>query len=327
VRELEGVLRSDRVSGLHGLVVVRGGDVAFEHYGTGEDFALDRPLGVISFGPDVLHDVRSVSKSVVALLYGIALEDDLVPPPDSPLLAQFPEHADLADARRDRLLVEHALTMSLGLDWNEDAPYTSVANSEIAMEFAPDRYRYVLERRVVEEPGTTWHYCGGATALLGRLVERGSGMSLADFAVARLFRPLGIRRFEWTTGSDGVALAASGLRLAPRDLARIGEAVLASGRRGGVPVVPTGWLESALSPRLRIDDDLEYGYQWYVGTFPSDDADPIRWVGALGNGGQSLYVVPERDLVVAIAAGNYDADDQSATPSAVMDAVLASTAR
>jgi CubicO group peptidase (beta-lactamase class C family) len=266
-----------------------------------------------------------VTKSVVGLLYGIALGDGLVPPPDAPLLPAFRDYADIGDhdPPKRRLLVEHALTMSLGLEWNEDVPYTSEANSEIAMELAPDRFRFVLERPIVEAPGTTWHYSGGASALLGRLIERGSGKSLEDFARTTLFEPLGIERFEWMAGSDGVAAAASGLRLTPRDLARIGEVVLAAGRWKGETVIPRAWLEVALSPRLRIDDELEYGYQWYLGTFPTGaTTKAVRWIGGLGNGGQCLYVVPERDLVVVVTAGNYDEGDAFATPDAVLRAVV-----
>lgn len=121
-----------------------------------------------------LHDLRSISKSVVGLLYGRALARGLVPDPAEPLVAQFPEYPDLAG--RTELTVEHALTMTLGLKWDESVPYTSAANSEIAMEMAPDRCRYILELPSVEAPGRRWHYCGGASALVGALIAKGSGV-------------------------------------------------------------------------------------------------------------------------------------------------------
>lgn len=121
----------------------------------GEDFSWDESHGVVTFGPETLHDVRSITKSVVGLLNGIALGDGLVPEPEEPLLPNFPEYPDLAaDPDRARLTVEHALTMTLGLAWDEDVPYTGTENSEIAMEHAPDRNRYVLERPIAEEPGS-----------------------------------------------------------------------------------------------------------------------------------------------------------------------------
>jgi hypothetical protein len=100
---LAEVERDGRVSGLHALLVWRGGQLLFEHYGVGEDESWGEPLGKVTFGPTVLHDLRSVSKSVVGLLYGIALADRKVPPPEAKLYEQFPEYADLArQPGRDR---------------------------------------------------------------------------------------------------------------------------------------------------------------------------------------------------------------------------------
>ncbi|GAA3145881.1 serine hydrolase domain-containing protein [Nonomuraea roseoviolacea] len=303
---IDALLAAGGAPRLHGLVVVRDGRVELERYGAGEDFRLNVPLGHVTFGPDVIHDVRSVTKSVVALLYGAALGDGLVPAPGEPLLPAFPAYADLAEGK-EHLTVEHALTMTLGLDWNEDVPYTSTANSELAMEAAPDRYRYILERPLVEEPGKRWRYCGGAAALLGRLIADGAGVPLEEFARERLFGPLGMP-FEWTA-NRGVAMAAAGLRLRPRDLAELGSLVLDGGRG----LVPGPWIAEMLRPRVRIAEGFEYGYQWYVS--------PGQWVTAIGNGGQRVLVAPERRLVVAVAAGDYDSDQTSA--EAVMREVLA----
>jgi CubicO group peptidase (beta-lactamase class C family) len=308
---VDDVLRSGKAPHLHGLVVLRGGDVVLERYGAGQDHRLNVPLGHVEFGRDTLHDLRSVTKSVVGLLYGIALRDGLVPEPGERLMGQFPEYPDLGEGpARARLTIEHVLTMTLGLDWDESLPYTDPANSEIAMELAPDRYRYVLGRPFVEEAGTRWHYSGGATALLGGIIARGAGRPLAEYAAAMLFEPLGIRAFDWFKGNDGVEAAASGLRLRPIDLAAVGRLVLDGGR----DVVPGGWIEEMLRPRVVIDGDFHYGYQWYVNTGER------RWAECIGNGGQRLLVAPGEDLVVAVTAGEYDSGQDSAT--AVLDAVL-----
>ncbi len=88
------------------------------------------------------------------------------------------------------------MTMTLGLDWNEEIPYQDPTNSERAMENAPDRYRYVLRSPIVAEPGTRYIYSGGATALLGKLIVTGTGKPLEDFARAALFDPIGIGATE-----------------------------------------------------------------------------------------------------------------------------------
>lgn len=313
--------RAGQVDGLHAVVVVRGGETLLEHYGTGADSSWEHPLGTVAFGPATLHDLRSVTKSVTALLYGIALGERLVPEPAEPLLRQFPEYPDLAtDPQRAKLTVEHALTMSLGLEWREDLPYDSPDNGEIAMDLAPDRYRYVLERPVVEPPGERWSYCGGATALLGKLIADGTGQALEAYGWEKLFAPLGVGQFHWMTGDDGVASPASGLRLTPRDLARIGELVLAGGAWAGRRLVPAGWISEMLVPRLSTGWGAEYGYHWYLQTVVGH-----RTVSAMGNGGQRLIVLPDLELVVAVTAGNYDDPDQWRTPVAVLEQVVLPT--
>jgi len=313
---------------LHGVVAARGGRIFFERYLAGPDLAHARPLGVVRFGPETLHDMRSVTKSVVGLLYGIALAQGQVPAPDANLIEQFPEYPELAgDAARRELTVGHALTMTLGMKWDElTIPYYDPRNSEIAMDAAADRYRYILGRPIVGPPGVSWTYSGGATALLAHLIAQGTGRPLQEFARESLFEPLGIRQTAWSCGLDGAARAASGLRMLPRDLARIGVMVALGGLWQGRQVVPAAWLAAAFQAHAQIPDGRRYGYQWYLGRVLADDgAGGIRreeTVSAMGNGGQRLFLVPRLDLVVAITAGNYDHPDQWRAPLTVLRDVL-----
>jgi CubicO group peptidase (beta-lactamase class C family) len=311
---IDAAYSKGELAGLHGIVILRHGKLALERYYKGLDESWGTSHGEVAFGPDTLHDLRSVTKSIVGLLYGIALDAGKVPPPDAVLVDQFPEHPDLAhDAARRRLTVGHVLSMTLGIEWNEKAPYTSAANSEVAMEMAPDRYRFVLERPIVEAPGQRWGYCGGATALLGRLIARGTGVTLQDYAQAALLAPLGIAQFGWITGADGVASAASGLRLPPRDLARIGQLMIQRGQWDGRQVVPAAWIERSLRPVVSIDEQVSYGQHWYLGELKAGGRTE-SWAGAFGNGGQRLYIVPGLQLAMAITAGNYNKPDQGQTP-------------
>ena len=310
---------------IHSVLVARGGKLVLEHYGAGRDDAWGRDLGVVRFGPEVLHDVRSVSKSVVGLLYGIALGRGLVPGPEAGLLAQFPEYGDLAgDPGRAGITVRHALDMTMGTDWDEmSVPYSDPRNSEIAMEMAADRLRFVLGGRMVQAPGRGWTYCGGAVAVIGALIARGARMSLEAFAAEALFGPLGIARFEWARGADGVVSAASGLRLLPRDLLRIGQVML----EGGAGVVPKGWVEASMMPAVPAMDGLGYGRFWYMGEGPVLGA-ARRWAAGFGNGGQRLWVMPSLGLTVAITAGRYNQRDQWVAPTKIWrEIVLAGVVR
>jgi CubicO group peptidase (beta-lactamase class C family) len=224
--------------------------------------------------------------------------------------------------------------MTMGLDWDESSiPYTDPANSEIAMEAAPDRYRFVLSRPVLEPAGRHWIYSGGATALLGHLLAKGTGQTLPDFARDNLFTPLGITAFEWAKGDDGTASAASGLRLTPRSIAVIGQLLLAGGAWNGRQVVPQAWIEAAVLPRVAADEARSFGYHWYSGHFgltPRPEAKfrqvrMERWWGAFGNGGQRLFVLPGLDLAIVTTSGNYNASDSWIPPVRIVrEAILPS---
>ncbi|MGI9449198.1 MAG: serine hydrolase domain-containing protein [Geminicoccaceae bacterium] len=304
---IDEAFRQGDFPNLHAVLLARHGKLAAEHYFDGQDERWGRPLGEVAFGPTVKHDIRSISKSIVGLLYGIALEEGKAPPLDRPLLDQFPAYPDLKeDSVRQRMTVEHALTMTLGTEWDETLPYSDARNSEIAMELADDRYRFILDRPMVAEPGERWVYSGGATAILAHLIAKGTGERLLDFARQRLFRPLGIDDVEWVEGSNGEPAAASGLRLRPRDLAKIGQLLLNQGHWQDREVVPRRWLEASINNGVAAEDELEYGYQWWLGQGRKDGR---RWIAGFGNGGQRLVVIPDLDLVVVVMAGNYNRPD------------------
>ncbi len=327
---LEKAIADKRVWNLHGVVVARDDRLVLERYFDGQDNARGRPLGKVAFKPDTLHDMRSVSKSIVGLLYGIALEQGKVPAPEAPLFASFPEYAELAgDAGRDRLTIHHVLSMTMGTDWDETSiPYSDSKNSEIAMDLAADRYRYVLARRVVREPGQHFTYCGGATALLARIIAKGVGKPVHAFAREVLFDPLGLGPTEWLTGRDGEPIAASGLRMTPRDLAQIGMMMLRNGMSQGRRVVSAHWLERCTSPIVGVDEVRRFGYHWFVADIAFGK--PLGWAPgrlertwmAFGEGGQRLFLMPGLKLAVAITAGNYLADDQWIPPTRVLREVI-----
>jgi CubicO group peptidase (beta-lactamase class C family) len=316
--------RSGLLSGLHAVVVQRNGTILFERYFAGEDEAWGRSLGNVTFDGSTLHDLRSVTKSVTSLIYAIALGQGKVPAPDARLLDSFPEYPDLAnDPQRTAWTVEHILNMTLGTEWNEDLPYSNPANSEIMMERASDRYRFILDRPIVHKPGERWTYNGGCSALLGHLIAKGTGQSLENYATEALFRPLGIASFEWNKGSDGVPSAASGLRLSARDVLRIGQLMLTKGNRGGRQIIPAAWIEACMTPAASIGEGRRYSRQWYL----SEQAVPaaereVQMISANGNGGQRLFILPSLDLVVATLAGKYNRPGQSLAPNLVLQQIV-----
>ena len=163
---LDKLIADKRAWNLHGVVVVRNDRLVLERYFQGEDNARGRPLGKVAFTPDTQHDLRSVSKGVVGLLYGIALEQGKVPGLNRPLFEAFPEYADLAGgAGRDRLTIHHVLTMTMGTDWDE----TSIPYSDPGEQ----RNRHGFGARSVSLHPRAPRYHGAGQAL--ELLRRGNG--------------------------------------------------------------------------------------------------------------------------------------------------------
>ncbi len=313
---LRAAFDAGELAGLHGVLVLHRGETVAETYFPGKDESWGMPLGVVQHGPEELHDLRSVTKSIVGLLYGIALAEGKVPPLDAALIEQFPQYRDLsADPARKKMTIGDALSMRIGTQWNENLPYSDPSNSEIAMENAPDRYRFVLDRPMAAEPGTQWTYNGGAVAVIAKLIADGVGKPIDRYAKERLFAPLGIDRFEWAHGSDGEPSAASGLRLTARDLARIGELVLGKGKYGDAQIVPEEWLSSSFQPLSETSEGARYGYLWWLAPW----GEPPAWVAGFGNGGQRITIQASVDLIVVVFAGNYNQHDAWKVPVRVIE--------
>lgn len=290
---------------LHAALIVRHGKLVYERYFAGEDQAWGTPLGRVSYHSQLRHDLRSISKSVTSLLFGIAVDRGWIKDLNEPVFSLFPEYGDLRTAEKDRINLRHLLTMSAGLAWDEYLPYSNPTNSERQMSDAPDRCRYVLEQLVVRPPGIAYVYNGGLTALLAAILQKISGQPIETLAAETLFDPLGVRDVEWVRYADGTANAVSGLRMRPRDLAKIGQLVLGRGTWNGNRIISDAWVDESTSPHVNGEGLFFYGFQWWLGRSLVRRQE-IKWVSGVGYGGQRLFIVPELDLVVVVLAGLYD---------------------
>ena len=252
-QEIDQAFQAGEFPGLHSSIVIKNKKVLAENYFSGKDENWGRKLGFRRFHKGSLHDVRSVSKSIVGLLYGIAHDEGKVPGPNERLMDYFPEFSDIVTEKHHQIKIKDVLTMRMGIKWNEELPYTDPNNSEIAMENAKNRYRFILSQPVTTRPGGQWVYSGGATAILARLIKKGTGQSIDRYAKEKLFEPLGIEHFEWNRGWDGVPSAASGLRLTMRDLAKIGQMIADGGVHGGNKIISQSWMEQAFKPRIMVE--------------------------------------------------------------------------
>ncbi len=164
------------------------------------------------------------------------------------------------------------------------------------MRASDDWAAHVLALPVSEEPGSRFEYCNGASFLLSAILSEVTGRSASEFARETLFEPLGITEFVWPASPDGITLGESELTLRPADMAKIGLLYLRNGEWDGEQLASQGWIEAATALQIRAGTVTEgYGYQWWV-----DDA---GYAFAYGAGGQVIFVVPDRDLVVVFTSG------------------------
>lgn len=261
------------------LLVARHGRLAFERYAAGH-------------GPESLFDVRSVTKSVVSLLTGIALGEGRLPSLDASIATSLRPlwQVDEEDAT---VTLRHLVTMTSGYAWDEStaAGYNQWITSA-------DPVQYLLDRPRSGPAGTRWSYNSAGVHVLGVAVERTLGTPLADYARDKLFTPLGIVDAAWEPMPGGFVNGGSGLDLRARDLLKLGQLVLQRGRSGEAAVVPEAWIAESTRPTFawrRPQGPLPsvgYGALWWVA-----DPEPAA-AFAWGYGGQFVYVEPALDLVV-----------------------------
>ena len=309
---------------VHCVVVIKDGMLVFEEYFPGEDLDLSN-LGeglaytTRDFDRDTLHSMASVSKSVTSILLGIAIDEGLISGTQELLFSYFPDYAHLEDVTSRQITLEHALTMTSGLPWNAADPYDDPRNDLAAMVYSDDPIQYMLAKTPVAPPGAAFIYNSGTTNLLGEVIHRASGKSLADFAKQHLFSPLSIDAYAWYAfpNAPEMTVASSTLYLRPRDMAKIGQMILDGGMWNGTRIVSEAWVAQSTQKaiELNVDDqaflDLNpgYGYLWWLGTFATGNANAYY---AAGYGGQFIIILPELDMVVAFTAGGFEGRDYDA---------------
>lgn len=296
---------------IHSLLIFRDGKLVFEEYFTGED--VERgvgPVGVVKHNRDTLHDMRSVTKSIVAVAVLIAHSQGKIKSLDQPIFDFFPEFSRYADADKKNITVKHVLTMTAGLEWNEGISYADPKNSEIQMNKSADPIGYALSQKLVAEPGTVFNYSGGMTQVLAAIIKKSTGMDVDMFTEKHLFAPLRITKYKWVKTNSGDPSAASGLRLRSLDMAKIGMMMLNMGKWNGRRIIPKRLAEEALKAHIRVPvnnpgGDVDYGFQIWLPNYKSNGVS-ISVAEFEGNGGQFVVIDRKNNILVAITAGNYN---------------------
>ncbi len=284
------------------VAIARHGRLVLDEYFYG--FAADRP-----------HDVRSAGKSVTTLMVGRAIADTERFTAQTSVLSFLTQYAPFAhgDARKRRMTVENLMTMSSGLacDDNDDA---SPGNEDTmqSQSAQPDWYKYTLDLPMRYDPGTRAVYCSAGINLLGALVSRATGEPLERYFYERFAAPMQFQQYGmWLMPAPtNAAYMGGGDYFRARDFMKFGQLFLSHGIWNGRRIIDDAWLRASVVQRTIMNEDAygegdRYGYGWHLGTL-NVDGRAYRFINAGGNGGQLLVILPQLDMVVMIAAGNYN---------------------
>jgi CubicO group peptidase (beta-lactamase class C family) len=198
------------------------------------------------------HTMQSVSKSVTSVIYGVAITHrDFAASLDTPVLSYFKDvKVANADDRKGRMTIRDLLTMSTGLDWDEDVDYDDPRNACSQMEATEDWVQYVIDRPMAHEPGTVFAYSSGATEVLAHIFKAQTGRDIEEYGRKYLFTPLGIDHYHWKRTPKGVVDTEGGLFLRAEDLAKIGYLYLHHGMWDGKQIVSEDWVKQSLTPAI-----------------------------------------------------------------------------
>ena len=257
-----------------------------------------------------LHTLQSVTKSIASTMIGVAIHRGAIESTDVPALGFFADRTfPDPDGRKARMTLEDVLTMRSGFAWDEwSFGFDDPRNDCIQLEGEEDWVAFVLAKPMATDPGTTFVYNSGSTHLLSAIIKRTTGDTIDVYAEKHLFGPLGIDVYHWKKTPRGLPDTEGGLYLLPRDLAKIGFLFLHDGVWDGERLVPEGWVDRAITPW--VEDiapengrrDPGYGYKWWIMDVHEDGTPRIY--AARGYGGQTLLVVPEKNLIAVFTAWN-----------------------
>jgi CubicO group peptidase (beta-lactamase class C family) len=324
--ELTKLILKDTFPNIHSLLIARDNKLVYENYFSGKDEYWGLSLGYAKHDTNTLHDIRSISKSVVSACIDIAIQQHRIKSIDDPIFTYLPDYIKFKTPQNEKITIRHLLTMSSGIKWNENLPIGEHTNNETQMERSINPVEYVLSQPMDTIPGAVWNYNGGGVQLLAEIIKSVSGDDIDIFAEKFLFKPLSIINYKWIKSSKSAVLfhpgkifshrksftaAASGLRLTSRDLLKFGMLYLNNGRWDDEQILTESWVSETLKTQiLRENNTTIYGYSYLFWTYTETiDNKAIQIVSARGLGGQRIFMNKELKLIVVITAGNYKRND------------------
>ena len=267
---------------IRSLLVSRNGEVALEHYFNGANARR-------------ITNVKSVSKSIISTLIGIAIEQGHIPSVKQPIGDYFSTQLSTnEDALKERITIENLLTMQSGLETTSNRNYGAWIASSDWVDSALQQPLHLPSGRLME-------YSTGNTHLLSAILTAATGQSTLEFARKVLAEPLGFYLAPWPQDPQGIYFGGNDMELTPRQMLAFGKLYLNKGQANGIQIIPRAWVDNSLVRRAqsRRDRTRYYGYGWW-----SRDMAGHKTSYAWGFGGQFILLVPELNLIVVTTSSS-----------------------
>jgi CubicO group peptidase (beta-lactamase class C family) len=283
-RVLDGLKKyiRDSYPDVYSMVIIRNGFLVEEEY--------------FQYSDTTKRNIFSCTKSFTSALIGIAIQEGYIEGINESVLDFFPNYFFTnIDQRKQNMTLYHLLTMTAGLEWDE-SDYDNPQNPLYMMWESTDWVQYVLDLKMVGEPGNSFNYNSGASHVMSAIINYTTGMSTLEYAVSRLFSPLGIDDYYWPADPQGIHKGGEGLELAPRSLTKLGQLYLDNGSWNEQQIVSEDWVYYSTKFTLNPPTDNYYGYgfQWWI--------HPDGIFSAWGYAHQRVIVVPEYQVVATFTS-------------------------
>jgi len=288
---------AEKMPRLHSMLISHRGELVLEKYFNGRT---SRQTA----------NVKSVSKSWISALVGIAIERGYIAGLDQPISEFYGEMlAGEDDETKRSITIGNLLSMQAGLETTSFYNYGAWVLSD-------DWVRFALQQPLRAEPGTRLLYSTGNTHLLSDILTQVTGRSTLQFARDELGRPLGFHIEAWPTDPDGIYFGGNNMEITPRQMLKFGELYLNKGRANGRQVIPESWVDISIQPRAESSRERGryYGYGWWV-----RDMAGVQIAYAWGYGGQFILLAPSLDLVVVTTSSSFPGRDRRAHIRALYD--------
>lgn len=326
-------IEDGRYGEVHSMLIYKDNRLVLEEYFPGHDYQWDAPNfhgDLVNWDWEKEHNIHSVGKSITSASVGIAIDEGFIESVDQSIFDYLPDYQHFNTAGKGQITIEHLLTMTSGLEWDEwGTSYSNEGNDVIALWLdCDDPIACILQKPLVSEPGTSFTYSGGNMVLLGEIIKNATGMDIEAFSAAYLFQPLGIEPVAWSWINDDVIYAGGDQYLTPREMLKFGITYLNDGMWDGQQIIPKQWVETSAAPYsgnswfnnalrpIPPDDGTRgergYAYTWWTHEF-SHGGKKIPTYWATGFGGQKIIVFSEQEAVVVFTSGNYNMASTNAT--------------